>query len=312
MPFIFHGHTITSKIRFLDVIKTIKDHAFVTSEYPIILSIEDHCSIPQQKKMATAFQEVFGDMLVSAHLDKNETELPSPERLRRKIILKHKKLPEAVGDNTNSVAELDVTNNNLDEGNSVKKGILMMREEEEAEEWLPRVFVLTSKMLVFSELESEEIENNDEGEGSSLLSRKNTTSSLSSLSSSRADVEVAELHFSEPWFHRNLARGRSSAEEILRNNKGDGTFLVRPSDTFVGDYSLSFWRKEEVHHVPIRIRQVENGVKRFYLIDQVRSEIMIITGDPALEITDSHLLMRSCAYEDTIICQVGAFWCLEV
>ena len=94
-------------------------------------------------------------------------------------------------------------------------------------------------------------------------------SSLSSLSSSRADVDVAELHFSEPWFHRNLARGRSSAEEILRSNKGDGTFLVRPSDTFVGDYSLSFWRREEVHHVPIRIRQVENGVKRFYLIDQV-------------------------------------------
>ena len=171
MPFIFHGHTITSKIRFLDVIKIIKDHAFVTSEYPVILSIEDHCSIPQQKKMATAFQEVFGDMLVSAHLDKNETELPSPERLRRKIILKHKKLPEFLGD-TNSVAELDLTNNNLDEGNSVKKGILMMREEEEAEEWLARVFVLTSKMLVFSELESEEMENNDEGETSSLLGRK--------------------------------------------------------------------------------------------------------------------------------------------
>ena len=103
---------------------------------------------------------------------------------------------------------------------------------------------------------------------------------MSSLSSSRADVDVAELHFSEPWFHRNLARGRSSAEEILRNNKGDGTFLVRPSDTFVGDYSLSFWRREEVHHVPIRIRQVENGVKRFYLIDQVRSENNLwSTGD---------------------------------
>ena len=68
-----------------------------------------------------------------------------------------------------------------------------------------------------------------------------------------------------------MPRGRSTAEEILRNNKrmGDGTFLVRPSDTFVGDYSLSFWRKEEVHHVPIRIRQVEHGRKRFYLIDQV-------------------------------------------
>ena len=90
---------------------------------------------------------------------------------------------------------------------------------------------------------------------------------------------MAELHFSEPWFHRNLARGRSSAEEILRSNKGDGTFLVRPSDTFVGDYSLSFWRREEVHHVPIRIRQVENGVKRFYLIDQVSSISVASTGD---------------------------------
>jgi len=50
---------------------------------------------------------------------------------------------------------------------------------------------------------------------------------------------------------------------------GDGTFLVRPSDTFVGDYSLSFFRKNDVHHVPIRIRQLENGVKKFYLIDKV-------------------------------------------
>lgn len=32
MPFIFHGHTLTTKIKFLDVIKTIKEHAFSTSE----------------------------------------------------------------------------------------------------------------------------------------------------------------------------------------------------------------------------------------------------------------------------------------
>ena len=270
MPFIFHGHTMTSKIKFLDVIKTIKDHAFVTSEYPIILSIEDHCSIPQQKRMATAFQDVFGDMLISAHLDKNEAELPSPDRLKRKIILKHKKLPEFVSD-TNSVAELDLTNNNFDEGNFIKKGIFQMREENDSEDWLPRMFVLTSRMLCFSDIE-DDTEAVEESETSSLLNRKNTLSSVSTMSSVRTtETDVSELHFSEVWFHKNLPRGRASAEEILKNNKkmGDGTFLVRPSDTFVGDYSLSFWRKEEVHHVPIRIRQVENGKKRFYLIDQV-------------------------------------------
>jgi hypothetical protein len=40
------------------------------------------------------------------------------------------------------------------------------------------------------------------------------------------------------------------AEELLRQNAslGDGTFLVRPSETFVGAYSLSFLRKGEVSH----------------------------------------------------------------
>ena len=38
-PLIYHGHTLTSKIKFRDVIETIKEHAFVTSEYPVILSI---------------------------------------------------------------------------------------------------------------------------------------------------------------------------------------------------------------------------------------------------------------------------------
>lgn len=94
MPLIYHGYTITSKIRFLDVVKTIKEHAFTTSSYPVILSIEDHCLLPQQRKMAKIFEEVFGSMLLTLPLDKNEQVLPSPEALRRKIIIKHKKLPE--------------------------------------------------------------------------------------------------------------------------------------------------------------------------------------------------------------------------
>ena len=97
-PFIYHGHTLTTKIKFMDVVKTIRDHGFVTSDYPIILSIEDHCSLSQQRKMAQTFQDVLGDMLVVAPVDKNEAMLPSPEKLKRKIILKHKKLPEGCYD----------------------------------------------------------------------------------------------------------------------------------------------------------------------------------------------------------------------
>jgi SH2 domain. len=40
-----------------------------------------------------------------------------------------------------------------------------------------------------------------------------------------------------------LAGGRVEADTLLRKYSylGDGTFLVRESETFVGDYSLSFW-----------------------------------------------------------------------
>jgi phosphatidylinositol phospholipase C gamma-1 len=44
--------------------------------------------------MATMMQEVFGEMLVVHPVERNETQLPSPHQLRRRIILKHKKLPD--------------------------------------------------------------------------------------------------------------------------------------------------------------------------------------------------------------------------
>lgn len=36
------GHTLTSRIKFREVIKVIADYAFVASPYPVILSIELH------------------------------------------------------------------------------------------------------------------------------------------------------------------------------------------------------------------------------------------------------------------------------
>ena len=48
-PIIYHGHTLTSKIKFKDVVETIAEQAFATSLYPVILSIENHCSLNMQK-----------------------------------------------------------------------------------------------------------------------------------------------------------------------------------------------------------------------------------------------------------------------
>ncbi|XP_073773922.1 1-phosphatidylinositol 4,5-bisphosphate phosphodiesterase epsilon-1 isoform X6 [Danio rerio] len=96
MPVIYHGHTLTTKIPFKDVVEAINRAAFVNSEMPVILSIENHCSLPQQRKMAEIFKMVFGEKLVTKFLFESdfadEPLLPSPLQLRGKILLKNKKL----------------------------------------------------------------------------------------------------------------------------------------------------------------------------------------------------------------------------
>ncbi|XP_078422149.1 1-phosphatidylinositol 4,5-bisphosphate phosphodiesterase epsilon-1 isoform X2 [Cetorhinus maximus] len=96
MPIIYHGHTLTTKIPFKDVVESINRSAFVNSEMPVILSIENHCSLPQQRKMAEIVKNVFGDKLVTKFLFESDFAdnpmLPSVWQLKGKILLKNKKL----------------------------------------------------------------------------------------------------------------------------------------------------------------------------------------------------------------------------
>lgn len=90
-PVIYHGHTFTSKILFRDTIQTIKDYAFVASPYPVILSIENHCSKEQQDKMAEYFTEIMGDSLFN--LPENFEQFqkyPCPDELKYKFVIKDK------------------------------------------------------------------------------------------------------------------------------------------------------------------------------------------------------------------------------
>nr|XP_028596776.1 1-phosphatidylinositol 4,5-bisphosphate phosphodiesterase eta-2 isoform X1 [Podarcis muralis]XP_028596777.1 1-phosphatidylinositol 4,5-bisphosphate phosphodiesterase eta-2 isoform X1 [Podarcis muralis] len=98
-PIVHHGYTLTSKILFKDVIETINKYAFVKSEYPVILSIENHCSVGQQKKMAQYLIEILGDKLdLSSVSNEDPTKLPSPESLKGKILVKGKKLPANISE----------------------------------------------------------------------------------------------------------------------------------------------------------------------------------------------------------------------
>ncbi|XP_062990484.1 1-phosphatidylinositol 4,5-bisphosphate phosphodiesterase zeta-1-like isoform X2 [Elgaria multicarinata webbii] len=92
-PVVYHGHTLTSKITFQNVINVIYKHAFETSDYPIVLSLENHCGPKQQEKMAAHLLDILRDTLCVSTLDGTmPSELPSPEQLKGKILIKNKKI----------------------------------------------------------------------------------------------------------------------------------------------------------------------------------------------------------------------------
>ncbi|CAL9684088.1 unnamed protein product [Knipowitschia caucasica] len=93
-PMVQHGYTLTSKIPFKSVIETINKHAFVNNQFPVILSIENHCNIQQQKKISQYLREVFGEKLdIGNALAGDVRTLPSPQSLLGKILIKGKRLP---------------------------------------------------------------------------------------------------------------------------------------------------------------------------------------------------------------------------
>uniref|UniRef100_A0A8B9KDV3 Phosphoinositide phospholipase C n=1 Tax=Astyanax mexicanus TaxID=7994 RepID=A0A8B9KDV3_ASTMX len=202
-PIIYHGWTRTTKIKFRDVVKAINDHAFVASEYPLILSIEEHCDLKQQKLMAQVFREVFQDKLLSDPVELEAEQLPSPNQLRGKIILK---------------------------------------------KWYKNYCVLSENKLYYAE-------------------ENETDDDLGKVQSG------TELHQSEPWFHGKLSEGRQTAERLLQefcaeSGGKDGTFLVRDSDTFRTDCTLSFWRSGRVQHCRIRSAS-DAGHTVFFLTDNL-------------------------------------------
>uniref|UniRef100_A0A1I8EBQ2 Phosphoinositide phospholipase C n=1 Tax=Wuchereria bancrofti TaxID=6293 RepID=A0A1I8EBQ2_WUCBA len=70
-PIITHGPsqlTRVTPVLFKDVIMAIAETAFVISEFPVILSLENHCSMKQQKKIALYCREIFGNFLLTEPL----------------------------------------------------------------------------------------------------------------------------------------------------------------------------------------------------------------------------------------------------
>jgi hypothetical protein len=60
-----------------EVIEAIAESAFKTSDYPVILSFENHCNPRQQAKIAQYCREIFGEKLLDAPLDSHKVSMLS-------------------------------------------------------------------------------------------------------------------------------------------------------------------------------------------------------------------------------------------
>lgn len=90
-PVVTHGHTMTSEETLEHVLHVIVDHAFDHgSDLPLILSLENHLSLPQQTIAADMFRDVLAETLLVAEDGHDLPQLPSPDELRGRILLKAK------------------------------------------------------------------------------------------------------------------------------------------------------------------------------------------------------------------------------
>lgn len=89
IPVVWHGHTMTTKILFVEIIKTIKVFLnFHPDTFPIVLSFENHCSIPFQVYMAEQLTRILGESLYVPTEASLFGPLPSPARLRGMVVIK--------------------------------------------------------------------------------------------------------------------------------------------------------------------------------------------------------------------------------
>lgn len=107
-PKVLHGYTLTKDTTFRDVCHAIRDSAFVTSDLPVIVSLEVHASLEQQETMVEIMEDAWKGLLLEVTPELEATQAPPPlEALRRRILIKVKYVAPA--DDTQGADQEDYT-----------------------------------------------------------------------------------------------------------------------------------------------------------------------------------------------------------
>ncbi|KAL2549622.1 Phosphoinositide phospholipase C 2 [Forsythia ovata] len=86
---VLHGRTLTTPVELIKCLRSIKENAFSASEYPVVITLEDHLTPDLQAKVAEMINETFGDMLFSPGVECLR-EFPSPESLKKRVMISTK------------------------------------------------------------------------------------------------------------------------------------------------------------------------------------------------------------------------------
>ncbi|XP_007898261.1 inactive phospholipase C-like protein 1 [Callorhinchus milii] len=131
-PIICNRNAMSNALTFRNVIEVISKYAFMFSEYPLILSLGNHCSVEQQRVMVQHMKKILGNKIFTEHPNSSQTYLPSPEKVKRKIILKGRVMPphseSSDGYLTNDDEETYVTQKLTDNSHSDNRLIRLCKE----------------------------------------------------------------------------------------------------------------------------------------------------------------------------------------
>ncbi|CAG7733555.1 unnamed protein product [Allacma fusca] len=243
-PIIYHGRTRTTKIPFKDVVEAIKEHAFLSSKYPVILSIENHCSVKQQKVMANMMEEIFGNMLYAETGKIGEVQsftLSSPENLKEKILLKCK-IPKAENsrDSTGKRDSYELFSN-------IHCGEMFIQNK--YGQWQPYFFALNKIHLLYTQIP-------DKYESSQRHQRNQKKSHTPSIS-------VEQLYANEKWYHGAL--DIKDGETRVVKFDVEGAFLVRDSTTRPGNCVICFQYNKSPVNCRIMTHTMENFRNVYYI-----------------------------------------------
>jgi phosphatidylinositol phospholipase C delta len=89
-PIVTHGGTAVRPMLFKDAIQCINDNGHNASEYPVIVTLENHASKETRAVMANIMRSIFKEKLWAPASDADRTSWPSPAALKGRIIIRDK------------------------------------------------------------------------------------------------------------------------------------------------------------------------------------------------------------------------------